>query len=280
MAVKDKTGKTRGNERDELPVSDSVDPRLQPVGHGMSDCLAAIVVPVHLASQRLPRKALMNVTGKPLVGHTLDNALQAERAADVGMVTDSHEVYAEISRPYRGKMLCVQSKKEAMCGSHRVGHWLNAQEAWDTYGVVVNLQCGEPCIDAQDLDNLIAACAVLGEICTLIVPLEAGERSDASVVKAWLRGVAVRDFSRHMLADAPPTSARRHLGAYAVPNRLFKTCFKLGRSPRAQSASLEQLTWLDAGERVIAVEAKHSGSPISVNTSQDYARFVAWHRER
>jgi 3-deoxy-manno-octulosonate cytidylyltransferase (CMP-KDO synthetase) len=279
MAVKDKPRGAR--PAGEQPDSgESVDARLEPVDSGAANTLAAIVVPVHLKSHRLPRKALMNVTGKPLVAHTLDNALKSERAADVGMVTDSHEVYLDISRPYRGKMLCVESKKEAMCGSHRIGYWLNEMQAWDTYGIVVNLQCSEPCIDAQDLDNLIAACAVMGEICTLVVPLEPGERTDASIVKAWLRGVAIRDFSRHMLPEAPVTSARRHLGVYAVPNRLFKTCFKLGRSPRAQSASLEQITWLDAGERVIAVEAKHSGSPITVNTSQDYARFVAWHRER
>jgi len=248
--------------------------------HDSMQCLAAIVIPAHKTSRRLPNKPLLDRTGLPLVCHTVANAIKAERAADVGIITDFPAIRKAVHSKFKCKCLPVISYREAICGSQRVGYWIDEFEAWDTYNVVVNLQCDEPCIDPKDLDNLIAACHVSEEICTLVKQLDKGDERDPNVVKAWLRGSAIKDFSRALLPKYAGVPVRQHLGVYAVPRKRFAACFREHTCQRAQSMSLEQITWLDAGCKIVAVEVKHSVEPVSVNTPADYDRFCRWHTAR
>ena len=255
-------------------------PVMEPCEPGSVEHLAAIVIPARLASSRLPNKVLLDWTGKPLIYHTIEAALRAEKAADVGTVTPCKQIHETIVAGFKGRLLPLYSITNAANGSHRVGVWVENFDAWDTYDVIVNLQADEPCIDPRDLDNLISACVVTGEICTLVCPLSQSDRTNPDVAKAWLRGDAIRDFSRAMISGYCPMSAREHVGAYAFPRESFKRCLKGRISQRAQEYRLEQLTWLDAGQKIMAVALKHTPQPISVNTPRDYARFCEWYKQR
>jgi len=256
------------------------DTNLSPVEPGKPERLAAIVVPARLESERLPGKLLKDATGQPLIAYTLQAALKASKAADVGFVTDNQQLHKAVTSRFKGSVLPILSRKQAVNGSHRVGLWVDHFDAWDTYDVVVNLQADEPCIDPRDLDNLIAACSVTEQICTLVRPLHYDDWQDPNVVKAWLRGNHIRDFSRSMTAAYAPPCGREHVGVYAFPQQQLDFCLSNKVGKRAKEMRLEQLTWVDDGRKIIAVELKHTTDPISVNTPRDYARFIQWCRAR
>ncbi len=247
-------------------------PDLQKEQGSRSDCLSAIVIPARLESVRLPNKLLLDKTGKPLVHYAIDNALRSS-AADVGLVTDSPLIYRCVFDGFKGRMLALYRNVRAECGSERLAQWLTWYDAWDTYSVVVNLQADEPCIDGRDLDNLIAACRYSGQISTLICPLKREEREDPNCVKAWRRGNIIVDFTRgpNLAFHGRPWL---HIGAYAFPQALLKKCLIAMPTSRSRQCKLEQLTWLDAGDKILAVELKHSERFGGINTSQDYSEFV------
>ncbi len=238
--------------------------------------LAAIVIPATMNSQRISCKPSVWVEGKPLIAYAVRNALLCERACDVGVVTNSDYVRDVVATAFRGKTLPIHSTRFAESGSQRVGFWLDEFEAWDTYDIVVNLSCGEPCVDPRDLDNLIAACNVSDDICTLVTALPKEQQRDQNVVKAWLRGATIRDFSRSLLHKYPAAAVRWHVAAYAVPRRWFHACFtgyNHAISQRAKSMGLEQIAWVDADIKLRAVELKHSDNYFAINTPKDYDRF-------
>lgn len=247
---------------------------------GRDNCLTAIVIPARLESNRLPKKLLLTTSGEPLINYPLRNALAADRAADVGLVTDSYEIMSSVRRDFPAGLLRHFSPDEVSCGSLRIGQWMKKFDAWDTYHVVVNLQADEPTIDPKDLDSLIAACQYTETICTLVTELKPAQRSDHSAVKAWMRGNAIQDFSRAMLSKYAEKTVRHHIGVYAIPRKWFMAVFTDRRSPRSESMSLEQLTWLDGGLKIIGVELKNTPVPIQVNTQKDYDQFCDWVKQR
>ena len=51
-----------------------------------------IVIPARLASTRLPRKVLLNETGKPLIQHVWEGASQSKLASGVTIAADDEEI--------------------------------------------------------------------------------------------------------------------------------------------------------------------------------------------
>jgi len=284
MALKDRPAtKGQGSSHREAhkAARDNPDklPKDQEVSHGNRDLISAIVVPAHSCSARLPNKPMLSATGTALVVHTLESALKCQYATDVGMVTDSLDTFRIVEGCLRGKILPIFSHCKAACGTERIASWMDKQEGWETYQVVMNLQCDEPCIDPRDLGNLMLAAHLTGEISTLVAPLKTEEFRNPNSVKAYLRGDGIRQFSRSMIAGADPSTARLHIGAYAFPEPAFR-CFRMQMHPSAKEVSLEQLTWLNNGYKIRAVQVKFTDNPLSVNTPQDYSRFCERMRAR
>jgi 3-deoxy-manno-octulosonate cytidylyltransferase (CMP-KDO synthetase) len=268
----------------ESVLKDRTQSQLKEAMNARTEVMAAVVVPARLDSTRFPGKALRDKTGRPLFAHTLDVALKAQHATDVGLVTDSRRIEEASREMFTGKVMALFSPTSASCGSQRVGHWLDYFDGEDTWDVVVNLQCDEPCVDPRDLDNLIMGCAMSEQISTLVAPFpstQAGRarRSEPGNVKAWRRGDRIHDFTREYPCPRASGSAWHHLGVYAFPRKLFRR-MRDEPNDRARQNSLEQLTWLDMGEKLFAVEAKHTSQILSVNTPADYEKFCRWFQSR
>lgn len=65
----------------------------------MADGRVLAIVPAKAESQRLPGKNLRPFAGKPLVAHTIENAVAASRVTAVYVSTDSEEI-AAVARQY------------------------------------------------------------------------------------------------------------------------------------------------------------------------------------
>ena len=64
-------------------------------------CTSYVVIPARLASTRLPRKLLLNETGKPLVQHTYEAAQRAVRPAGLCVAADHDDIAAAVPRFWR-----------------------------------------------------------------------------------------------------------------------------------------------------------------------------------
>jgi len=254
---------------------------------------AVAIVPARLASRRLPRKMLLDDTGRALFEHTARNVASCPAVERVVVATDADEV---VRRAALGDVEAVLTRPDHASGTDRVFEALGALD--QTYDVVLNVQGDEPELDTGDLTRLVQAFAAPEvEIATLAGPLHSELEADApQVVKVVLdaSGDALY-FSRSQIPHRPTDSGggggdpvrsyaregapawlglvRRHIGVYAFrPAALAEFC-GLPPGPLELTENLEQLRWLEAGRRIRVLETSHV--PLGIDTREDYDAFVA-----
>jgi 3-deoxy-manno-octulosonate cytidylyltransferase (CMP-KDO synthetase) len=243
----------------------------------------AIVIPARYASSRLPGKPLLRQTGKYLVQHVYEQALQARRAADVIVATDDSRIVAAVES-FGGRV--VLTRRDHASGTDRVAEvaaGLNAD-------AIVNLQGDEPLIDPASLDLLAELLQrhPNAEVATLASPfatLEDFHSPNCVKVVCDAAGKALY-FSRSpipFVRDGRPDLAARparfllHLGLYAYRRDFLLTLAALPPSPLEQLEKLEQLRVLAAGRSIQVGVVEHAGS--GVDTYADYQRFVTAYRQ-
>ncbi len=110
---------------------------------------AAIVIPARLESTRLPRKLLLNETGKALIQHTYEAACQSKLASSVIVAAD-HEQLAACVRGFGGEVRLTDPAHPS--GTCRVAEVAANLEGYD---VIVNVQGDEPELTGKSIDHAI-----------------------------------------------------------------------------------------------------------------------------
>jgi len=241
---------------------------------------AVAVIPARLASTRLPRKMLLAETGAPLVVHTARNVRDSGLFARIVVAVDADEVATAV-RTHGFEALPTRADHPS--GTDRV------KEAWDALAasgeradVIVGVQGDEPDLEREDLARLVAAFADPAvSMATLCVPLaDPAAFAAPSVVKVVrdARGDALY-FSRaaipargHAEESAGEAAALRHVGVYAYRPAALARFTALPRGRLERRESLEQLRWLEAGEKLRVVDARRA--PRGIDTLEDYREFV------
>ncbi|MEM7518352.1 MAG: 3-deoxy-manno-octulosonate cytidylyltransferase, partial [Planctomycetota bacterium] len=223
------------------------------------------VIPARLASTRLERKMLLADTGTYLFEHTV-RAVEAAAPAITRTVlaTDSEEI---LNAAREVSVDALMTSPDCPSGTDRVYEaWRLLEESDGPWGVVVNVQGDEPEIARADLAALVACFedpAV--HAATLCAPIESeAEAADPAVVKV------VRDARGDaMYFSRSPIPARsharngasglerleRHLGVYAFRPAALKEFRELPPSRLEEAENLEQLRWLESGQKMRVARA-------------------------
>ncbi|TWT90319.1 3-deoxy-manno-octulosonate cytidylyltransferase [Pseudobythopirellula maris] len=248
-----------------------------PVSLSLPSQGACVVIPARLESTRLPRKMLLNETGRSIIQHTYEVALQAERSSAVVVATDHPEIEREVLA-FGGR--CVMTSPDCQSGADRVAEAARSLPGFDLF---VNLQGDEPEFDPRSVDLLIDQ-MLADPSCpmgTVAAPLSDPERiADPSVVKVVLDSAGrALYFSRSPIPyarDPQPgdePSCLQHLGLYAYRRAFLERLGDLPPSRLEQTEKLEQLRVLEAGETIrVGLVDKATGG---IDTPADYAAFVA-----
>ncbi|MBT4864801.1 MAG: 3-deoxy-manno-octulosonate cytidylyltransferase [Planctomycetaceae bacterium] len=235
------------------------------------------IIPARLQSTRLPRKLLLDETGRPLVQYTWEAACKAESLDEVIVATDSPEIAASV-RAFGGR---AEITGEHPSGTDRIAEI--ARRCCPEAEILVNVQGDEPEIDPAQIDTLVALVANYtdSEMATLATPIPTiTDRDDPACVKVVIAadGRALY-FSRAPIpfvrdaADSPSQSPwLLHLGIYAYRREFLLQLTQLPPSRLEQLEKLEQLRALEAGALIRVGIVDHPA--VGIDTPEDYARFV------
>jgi len=109
----------------------------------------AAIVAARLESARLPRKALVDIHGVPMVVHTCKRTQLAKSVDEVYLATDSDEI-SEVAKTYGLKVIMTDS-------THRNSSERIAQAAQQVDAdVIVNVQGDEPLVYPEHIDTVVA----------------------------------------------------------------------------------------------------------------------------
>jgi 3-deoxy-manno-octulosonate cytidylyltransferase (CMP-KDO synthetase) len=238
------------------------------------------VIPARFASTRLPGKALLSETGRPMIQHVVEAARRAQSLERIIVATDDRRIAEAVAR-IDGEVMMTRADHPT--GTDRVAEVAATLEGTR---IIVNLQGDEPEVSGAALDQVVALLDADPDapMATLATPIRAESiYRDPSCVKVVCsrRGRALY-FSRSPIpchrdglpdpATAAVPVAYLHLGLYAYRREFLLSLNSLPPSPLESAEKLEQLRVLDAGYP-IAVGLVDEPS-IGIDTPEDYRRFV------
>lgn len=237
---------------------------------------AIAVIPARMGSTRLPRKMLLEIEGKPLIGIVYQAVRSSPLLADVIVATDSEEIAKTCRR--NGWNVRMTSPKHRN-GTERV-HEISKAIPADIY---VNVQGDEPLVRAEQIASLLQLMQdpdqQVGTLMTRAADIDVPNPSAVKVVTD-LNGRALY-FSRATIPfDRDGSNPRyfKHLGIYAYRKDALERFVALPESELEQAERLEQLRFLENGVAIYVAETPHDS--IGVDTEEDLQRVLGILRER
>jgi 3-deoxy-manno-octulosonate cytidylyltransferase (CMP-KDO synthetase) len=230
------------------------------------------VIPARLASTRLPRKVLLDRTGKPLIQHVWEGAKACPVIDRIVVATDAEEV-AEAVRRFGGESAITSP--ECASGTDRVAE---AARAIPGYDIVLNIQGDEPEMTPEPLTALVEGMRAnpQAKMGTIAVPWPAdASPAEPGFVKVVTdaHGFALY-FSRSVIPYARHGEAAllKHVGLYAYRGDFLQQYCAMPQTPLELTEGLEQLRALENGHRIAVFVSRYRG--YEVNTPEDYEAFV------
>lgn len=208
-----------------------------------------VVIPMRMASTRLPGKPMADIHGRPMVAWMVELALKAE----IGpvLVAAAEPEVADAARAAGAEIAMTDPALPS--GSDRVFAGLNAFDRNGRHDIAINLQGDMPTMRPQDVAAALAALKPFADIATLVSPsADAADRGNPNVVKA-IRAADGRclAFTR---APAPwgPGPVDRHVGIYVYRRDALARFVAAPPSPLEIREKLEQMRALEMGMTITA----------------------------
>ena len=220
-----------------------------------------IVIPARYASSRLPGKPLIELSGKPMIQHTYERALETG-VKDIVIATDDQRIF-DVAKSFGADVIMTNPKHEN--GTERIAEVAEIK-GWDKDDVLVNLQGDEPLVPKALIEQtaqglLLNPEAGMSSICTQIENAE--DAFDPNVVKVVLdcRGFAMYfsraaiPWDRDLYKNGQDTLTQqmpvyRHIGMYGYRVSFLQEYSRMSQCPIEQVESLEQLRALWYGVKI------------------------------
>jgi 3-deoxy-manno-octulosonate cytidylyltransferase (CMP-KDO synthetase) len=213
------------------------------------------VVPARLGSERLPRKPLHVIAGRPLLEWVWRRVSSFDVLERVVIATDAEEVRS-LCASFGAEAVLTSRRHES--GTERIAELVERDE-FASYDVIVNVQGDEPFVQAEQVRAAVEQVSRGFDIGTVSAPVGSlAAWRDPSVVKVTRRadGAALY-FSRSPIPhrrEGEPTAAQlsaepflRHIGIYAYTPAVLRRWVQLSATPLESLERLEQLRALAAG---------------------------------
>ncbi|MGI8469950.1 MAG: 3-deoxy-manno-octulosonate cytidylyltransferase [Pyrinomonadaceae bacterium] len=245
------------------------------------------IIPARLESSRLANKLLLDLDGKPLILHTLEQTKKAKNISRVIVATDSESILKIVEASGNEAILTSENHQS---GSDRIAEVAaNLPENL----IIVNVQGDEPLIAPTTIESAVEAILENDEIqmattCEKIHDAKDVLSPDVVKVVTDKNNFALY-FSRfpipfprdavkrygtleNALFNEPNLISlfRKHTGLYVYRREFLLKFTKLKQTNLEKTEMLEQLRALENGAKIKVVEV--SESSIGVDTQEDFER--------
>jgi 3-deoxy-manno-octulosonate cytidylyltransferase (CMP-KDO synthetase) len=244
-----------------------------------------VVIPARYASSRLPGKALLNMSGKPMIQWVYERA-RASQAHEVLIATDDLLIVSA-AHSFGAETVMTAATHES--GTDRIAEVARLR-GWADCDIVVNVQGDEPVIPPALIDQVASLLKAnpSAQIATLATPVTSiSEFMDPNAVKVVTDGEGrALYFSRApipwerdgaaagIVSQTSFAGARRHVGIYGYRVSGLLRMASLKRTALEQHEKLEQLRALENGLEIRVADSVEQPGP-DVNTAADLERVTA-----
>ena len=231
------------------------------------------LIPARLESERLPRKALLDLDGLPIIVHTLKRAQLSRSLSAVYVCTDSDEI-TKVVKAYGGRTILTRS--DHVNGTERIAEAAKhlAESEHLEFELVVDVQGDQPLLDPNHIDEVVSEHR-RQSTWDILVPCTPTAASDSpSVVKI------IHDLNHRILAMSRSVIPHPYRGTATCLEHLDSISF---RPDALQRLANLMPTPLESVEGVELLRALENGMALgtivltgnncfSVNVAEDYER--------
>ena len=233
---------------------------------------------------------MLNLAGKPLILHTLDQAMKARNVSRVIVATDDEQIFLVV-RESGGEAVMTSAKHQS--GSDRIAE---VALGMPENSIIVNVQGDEPLISPLTIEKTVDA-ILFDETVDISTASEKFENYEdllsPNVVKVVTEanGVALY-FSRapipfpreavlkygsleNIWQEGPTllSNYKKHVGIYAYRREYLLKYTQMEQTVLERTEMLEQLRALENGSKIKVVEVDESS--VGVDTKSDFDRVYA-----
>lgn len=235
-----------------------------------------LIIPVRLASTRLPNKPLADICGKSMIYHVWEKAMKAN-IGPVLVACGDPEIMDEVTS-FGGTAILTDPALPS--GTDRIKVAADAYDPKGTFDFVINVQGDLPTIDPALLNDVLEPLNDPNvDIATLGTPIhDFHELTDENVVKIALSlesngsiGRALY-FSRSLIPSGKGLHYH-HIGLYAYRRESLNKFVSLPVDSLEARERLEQLRALAHGMR-IDVKVVNTNVPFGVDTPSDLEKAI------
>lgn len=230
---------------------------------------AVIIIPSRLASERLSKKPLQKISGKPIIQWVAEQATKAN-LCDVCIACCCEEISNALEK---NGFSCILTDPNLKSGTDRV--FAAYQTLNESYDFIINLQGDMPFIQSKTIESVYNAIKKGDvDIATAATQVNDSERlKKLSVVEAIVSKTSRALYftryydARKYEALGENVSLLEHIGIYAYKRSSLKKFASLKQSPLETLEKLEQLRAL---ENNMSMSVSIVSDPhISVDTMED-----------
>ena len=218
------------------------------------------VIPARLGSSRFPKKILADLNGKPLVVHTVENAMKAKKLDKILLAIDSEETKSALEK-YNFDI--TMTSRNHVSGTDRVAEVIDRiSEA----KIIINIQADEPLIDPKIIDSLVDSFKDNNiQMSTAVsTRLTVSDLLNPNIVKALIdQDKNAIEFKRNIF-DVEIGGVYRHIGIYGFTRQALLQFVNLSPSNRELHTSLEQLRALDNHIPIRAVICEYDSCSVDI----------------
>ena len=229
------------------------------------------ILPARLESSRLPRKALKDICGLPMIIHVYKRCLLSKKLDEVYVATDSFEI-KEVVEKYGGKVIMTSSKHET--GTDRIAEAALELDA----EIIVNIQGDEALVNPKYIDRVTKELIENPDINVGILVNSFSKKDSPSDIKVVLnKNNDVMYLSRSDIPSGSRLNNPPMLKAYHIIPFRKKFLLEYAQMDRGSLEKIEfneYVRILENGERIRAVYVESDA--VSVDTPEDlqYVREV------
>ncbi len=230
-----------------------------------------IIIPARKDSKRLPGKALLDETGKPLFVHTYERltVLSAFGLVEkIYVASPCEEVIEEANKRNIPTIETVPSH----CGSHTA---MRAAKLIGEYCNIVNVQVDYPGIDPDMIRKMFSLMHETNNICSAYYKTTDKEAaSSPNNVKCVMDSDGYANYFSRSVIPYNSDEWNIHLGVYGFPYSKWDAIKNLYFDDKdykwGNRENLEQLMWLYNCYKIKMIESK---SCTGIDTREDYDEF-------
>jgi len=222
------------------------------------------ILPSRIESSRLPRKALLDICGLPMIVHVFKRCLLAKKLDEVYVATDSNEI-KEVVEKHGGRVIMTSSNHQT--GTDRIAEAAKNIDA----EIVVNVQGDEALVNPNHIDKVVDELLENPDINVGILVSPYFKKNSPSDIKVVLNNN--NDILYSSRSDIPSDSRTKnpsmlkayHIVPFRKPFLLKFTKWEKGILEKIEFN--EYLRILEYGERFRAIRV--DSDAISVDTIDD-----------